>query len=514
MSRAVNALQNFGKSLFGPVLILPIVGLFIAFGNIFGNGNLAEYLPFLGHPLIQHTGQLIAKSAVSVLANLALVFAVGIPVGLAARDKGYAALIGLVTFIVFINAMNITLQMQGGLAAANQMKAAGQSMVLGVQVLEMGVFAGLLTGALSGYVYNKYSGVQFSGAMAIYSGHCFVAIIMLPVSMVLGVIMSEIWPFAQHGISTLATAIKGAGPVGVAVYGFLERILVPTGLHHLVYTPFLYTELGGTQEVCGTVYQGARNIYFAEMACPDVKQLSSTVVWDARGISKMFGLPAAALAMYLTAKPERKAAAKAILIPAALTSILVGVTEPLEFSFLFVAPLLFVVHAVLTGIGMMLFYLLGVHAIGANGIIDFILYNLPLGTEKSNWPMYILVGVIMFALYFVIFRFLILRFDMKTPGREDADDETRLYSKQDYQAKGNNDGLGEAIIAGLGGRSNIEVVDNCYTRLRVTVKDVATIDEPRLKATGAKAVVKQGNNIQVVYGLHVKKMREAVEAFL
>ncbi len=514
MKRAVNALQNFGKSLYGPVLILPIVGLFIAFGNVLGNGNLAEYLPFLGYPLVQSVGQLIAKSAVSVLVNLALVFAVGIPVGLASRDKGYAALIGLVTFVVFINAMNVTLQLQGALAPAEQMRAAGQSMVLGVQVLEMGVFAGILTGALSGYLYNRYSGVQFSGAMAIYSGHCFVAIIMLPVSIVLGVVMSEIWPFAQHGISTLALLIKSSGAFGVAIYGFLERILVPTGLHHLVYTPFLYTELGGTSDVCGAMYQGARNIYFAEMACPGVKQLSSTVVWDARGISKMFGLPAAALAMYVTAKPERKAAAKAILIPAALTSMLVGVTEPIEFSFLFVAPMLFMVHAVLTGIGMMLFYLLGVHAIGANGIIDFVLYNLPLGTEKSNWPMYIVVGLIMSVLYFVVFRFLIRHFDMKTPGREEEEQETRLYSKQDYQAKGQNDGLGEAIIAGLGGRENIDVVDNCYTRLRVTVKDVATIDEPRLKATGAKGVIKQGNNVQVVYGLHVKKMREAVESVL
>ncbi len=239
MKRAVNALQNFGKSLYGPVLILPIVGLFIAFGNVLGNGNLAEYLPFLGHPSVQHVGVLIAKSAVSVLANLALVFGVGIPVGLAAKDKGYAALIGLVTFIVFINAMNVTLQLQGELAAPEQMRAAGQSMVLGVQVLEMGVFAGILTGALSGYLYNRYSGVQFSGAMAIYSGHCFVAIIMLPVSMLLGVLMSEIWPFAQQGISAMALAIKGAGAFGVAIYGFLERILVPTGLHHLVYTPFL-----------------------------------------------------------------------------------------------------------------------------------------------------------------------------------------------------------------------------------------------------------------------------------
>ncbi len=514
MKRAVNALQNFGKSLYGPVLILPIVGLFIAFGNVLGNGNLAEYLPFLGHSSVQHVGVLISKSAVSVLANLALVFGVGIPVGLAAKDKGYAALIGLVTFIVFINAMSVTLQLQGELAAADQMRAAGQSMVLGVQVLEMGVFAGILTGALSGYLYNRYSGVQFSGAMAIYSGHCFVAIIMLPVAMLLGVVMSEIWPFAQQGISAMALAIKGSGAFGVAIYGFLERILVPTGLHHLVYTPFLYTELGGTTDVCGSVYQGARNIYFAEMACPDVHQLSSTVVWDARGISKMFGLPAAALAMYMTAKPERKAAAKAILIPAALTSMLVGVTEPLEFSFLFVAPLLFVVHAVLTGLGMMLFSVLGVHAIGANGIIDFILYNLPLGTEKSNWPMYIVVGLMMSAIYFLVFRFLIRRFDMKTPGREEEDQQTKLYSKQEYQAKGSNAGLGEAIIEGLGGRANIEVVDNCYTRLRVTVRDVSTIDEPRLKSTGAKGVIKQGNNVQVVYGLHVKKMREAVETFL
>lgn len=514
MKRVVNALQNFGKSLYGPVLILPIVGLFIAFGNVLSNSTLSDYLSFTGHPIVQGIGQLIAKSAVSILVNLALVFAVGIPVGLATRYKGYAALIGMVTFVVFINAMNVTLQLQGELAPAAQMKAAGQSMVLGVQVLEMGVFAGILTGALSGYLYNKYSGVQFSGAMAIYSGHCFVAIVMLPVAIVLGAVMSELWPFAQHGISAMALAIKGAGPLGVAIYGFLERILVPTGLHHLVYTPFLYTELGGTQDVCGTAYQGARNIYFAEMACPDVKQLSKTVVWDARGISKMFGLPAAALAMYLTAKPERKAAAKAILIPAALTSFLVGVTEPIEFSFLFVAPLLFVVHAVLTGIGMMLFSLFGVHAIGANGIIDFILYNLPLGTDKSNWPMYLVVGFIMFALYFVVFRFLIVHLNMKTPGREEEQQETRLYSKKDFQNQDKSGELGESIITGLGGRENIVVVDNCYTRLRVTVKDVNYINEPELKSTGAKGIIKQGNNVQVVYGLHVKKMREAVETFL
>lgn len=514
MSRAVNALQQFGKSLYGPVLILPVVGLFIAIGTLFGNGNLAHYLPFLDYPVIQHGGQFVAHAALSVLANLALVFAVGIPIGLASRDKGYAALIGLITFIVFINAMNIMLQLQGKLVAPGHLLASGQARVLGVQVLEMGVFAGILTGTLSGYVYKRYCGVQFSGAMAIYGGHCFVTMIMLPVAMLLGALMSELWPVAQRGISALAAGIHTAGPVSVAIYGFLERILVPTGLQHLVSTPFLYTDLGGTASVCGEVYHGARNIYFAEMICPAVKQLSATAIWDARGISKMFGLPAAALAMYSMAKPEGKAAARAILIPAALSSMLVGVTEPLEFSFLFVAPLLFAVHAVLCGLGMMLFYLLGAHAIGASGFIDFILYNLPLGTAKSNWPVFILVGLIMAAVYFAVFRLLIGWFDLKTPGREDDAREASREDRPDTQLTRQSAAPGAAIVRGLGGRENIVAVDSCYTRLRVTVLNPALIDEPQLRATGAKGVVRQGNSIQVVYGLHVKKMREAVEPLL
>ena len=504
MKRAVNALQNFGKSLYGPVLILPIVGLFIAFGNVLGNGNLAEYLPFLGHPLIQSVGQLIAKSAVSVLVNLALVFAVGIPIGLATRDKGYAALIGLVTFIVFINAMNVTLQLQGELAPAEQMKAAGQSMVLGVQVLEMGVFAGILTGALSGYLYNKYSGVQFNGAMAIYSGHCFVAIVMLPVSMLLGVVMSELWPYAQHGISALALAIKGSGPFGVAIYGFLERILVPTGLHHLVYTPFLYTELGGTQEVCGTVYQGARNIYFAEMACPDVKQLSSTVVWDARGISKMFGLPAAALAMYMTAKPERKAIAKAILIPAALTSLLVGVTEPIEFSFLFVAPVLYGIHAVLAGLVFLLMEWFSVH-IGlsfSGGLIDYLFFGvLP---RAPHWYMVFPVGLVMGVVYYVLFTFAIRRWNLLTPGREVEETAVAQENEQNDLVSG--------IILAYGGLGNMTSIEACMSRLRIDVTDKTLVDKALLKQLGAAGVVEVGNNIQSVFGMKSDRLKEAIRA--
>ncbi|UKS65212.1 PTS transporter subunit EIIC [Rossellomorea marisflavi] len=511
MKRVVNGLQTFGKSLFAPILILPIIGLFIAFGNVFGNGNLAEYVPFLAHPYIQNFGTFISSSAVSILQNLALIFAVGIPIGLARKDKGYAALTGLVTFVIFINAMHQVLKISGNLVPAEEMQLAGQAMVLNVQVLEMGVFAGILIGALVGILHNKYCDTEFKGVFSIYSGHRFVAILAIPSAMILGFLAAEFWPYVQNGITAMAGGIKSLGDVGFLIYGFLERILIPTGLHHLVYTPFLYTELGGTSTVAGEVVYGARNIYFAEMADASTKVLSSTVNWDARGLAKMFGLMGAALAMYVTANKDKKKMAKAILLPAAVTSFLLGVTEPLEFAFLFTAPILFVVHAVLTGAGMMLLNVFGVHAIGANGIIDFLLYNLPLGTTKSNWPMFILVGLLMFAVYFVVFRFLILKLNLKTPGREE-ETETPVEEKSASAASpGTAAPLGETIVAALGGSENIEAVDNCYTRLRLVVKDPGVVDEQKLKETGSKGVIKSGNNVQVVYGLNVKSVRDQVD---
>ncbi|MGG4322524.1 PTS transporter subunit EIIC [Bacillus sonorensis] len=521
MKRVLNGLQLFGKSLFAPILILPIIGLFIAFGNVFGNGNLAKYVSFLNYPFIQHFGQFISGSAVSILQNLALVFAVGIPIGLAKKDKGYAALTGLVSFVIFINAMHQVMQLSNRLVPADQMQASGQALVLNVQVLEMGVFSGILLGALVGVLHNQYCDKQFKGVMQIYSGHRFVAILAIPSAMILGALASEFWPYAQNGITWLANSIKDLGVFGFLVYGFLERILIPTGLHHLIYTPFLYTELGGTAHIGGDMIYGARNIYFAEMADKSVKVLSGTVNWDARGLSKMFGLMGAALALYATASKKKKKQAKAILLPAAVTSFLLGVTEPLEFSFLFVAPILFVVHAVLAGTGMMLLSIFDVHAIGANGIIDFLLYNLPLGTTKSNWPMFIVVGLIMFALYFVTFRFLIVKLNLKTPGREEDEVPSGTAATQEYAAQRETaaghtaaSGLGETIIQALGGKDNIENVDNCYTRLRLILKDPTIVDEATLKQTGSKGVIKSGNNVQVVYGLHVKQVRDQVDMTL
>lgn len=309
------------------------------------------------------------------------------------------------------------------------------------------------------------------------------------------------------------------------MYGTLERLLIPTGLHHLVYTPFLYSQLGGIETIGGKAIEGARNIYFAQIADPSIKVLSSTVIWDARGLSKMFGLVGACLALYHTADADKKKKARAILIPAAVTSIIAGVTEPIEFSFLFTAPILFGVHAVLSGLGMVALNILNVRAIAPNGFIDFLLYNLPLGIEKTGWPMFILVGVAQFAVYYVIFRFLIVKLNLKTTGREDSNEEVKLYTKQDYKDKVTGDQGSEdrestsgnealVIIEALGGKENIKKVDNCFTRLRLILDDTSKVDEATLKGTGATGVVKKGENVQVIYGLHVTRIRSIVDEAL
>lgn len=268
--------------------------------------------------------------------------------------------------------------------------------------------------------------------------------------------------------------------------------------------------------------EGSRNIYFAEIADNTVKVLSQSVIWDARGISKMFGLIGACVAMYQMAKPENKAKARAILIPAAVTSFIAGVTEPIEFSFMFVSPILFGIHSVLSGLSMVVLNLFNVRAIGPNGFIDFLLYNVPLGVEKTGWPMYIAVGLVFFLLYYFIFRTLIKVWNLKTIGREEDGGEVKLYSKKEYEEKKqsgknirNEEVPADIIVEALGGPENIETVDNCFTRLRVMLKEPGKVDESRLKnETGATGVVSKGNNVQVVYGLQVNSVRKAVDLYL
>ena len=525
----MDVMQRFSKAMFIPVLILPIAGLLIAIGNIFTNPNLLEVVPFLDNPYTVGFGTIISGSLVTILQNLGIIFCVGIAVGLADIKKGEAGFTAMLAFLVFINAMNKFMELNGTLADPEALRGTGQSVVLGVQVLDMGVFAGILLGVIIAYVFNKYADIEFNNAFNIYGGTRFAFIVLIPVVVIFAIVMTYIWPFFQSGINSLGGWIQHAGNFGLFVYGALERLLIPTGLHHLVYTPFLYSSLGGTEVIGEAVFEGSRNIYYAEMVEPSIRQLSESVIWDARGISKMFGLIGACLAMYVTADPDKKQRAKAILIPAAFTSFIAGVTEPIEFSFMFIAPILYVVHAALSGLSMVVLNIFNVRSIGPNGFIDFLLMNVPLGIEKTGWPMYILVGLVFFVIYFVVFRFLIKMMDLKTIGRETEGAETRLYSKQDYLDKQTNlsheddvdvatqerGSIGVTVVELLGGKDNIESVTNCYSRLRTVLKDPELVDEAGLKnETQASGVVVKGNNVQVVYGVQVGSIRKSVDEVL
>lgn len=528
--KAMNAMQAFSKAMFAPVLILPIAGLLIAIGNIFTNANLLKIVPFLNNSVTKGFGTILSGSLVTILTNLGIIFAVGITFGLAKKKKAEAGFVALLAYLVFINAMNKFMGLLGTLADPANLRGTGQTMVLGVQVLDMGVFLGIILGVIVALIHNKFIDTEFDNAFQIYGGPRFVFIVTIPVTIILAIVLTYIWPVFQSGIDALGYFINQAGNFGIFLYGSLERLLIPTGLHHLVYTPFLYTKLGGVAEVGGQIFEGARNIYYAEMADPTIAQLSASVVWDARGISKMFGLMGACLAMYHCARPENKSKVKAILIPAAFTAFIAGVTEPIEFSFLFVAPVLFVVHAALSGLGMVAFNVLGVRAIAPNGFIDFMLLNLPLGIGKTHWPMLILIGIVQFAIYYAIFRWAITKFNFKTLGREDDEADMKLHTKAEYQAakqgtaaaatataqaKSIDEVPADIIVAALGGKDNIVSVDNCYTRLRLVLKDTSLVQEEVLKNdTAAMGVVYKDQNVQVIYGLTINKVRKAVDEYL
>lgn len=524
--KVMDTMQKFSRAMFVPVLILPIAGILIAIGNIFTNERLMETLPFLDNPVTKDFGSILSASLLPILTNLGIIFCVGIALGLAKKKKAEAAFTALLGYFVFINAMNKFLDLRGLLVAPDNLRGSGQAMVLGVQILDMGVFLGIILGVIVALVHNRFIDTTFKNAFQIYGGTRFVFIVLIPLLVVLSIVFSYIWPVIQGGIDSLGSVIKDTGNFGIFLYGSLERLLIPTGLHHLIYTPFLYTSLGGVADVGGQVFEGARNIYFAEIADPAVKVLSPSVIWDARGIAKMFGLVGACLAMYQTARPENKLKVKAILIPAVVTSFLAGVTEPIEFSFMFVAPVLFVLHSVLSGLSMVALNVFGSRAIGPNGFIDFILYNLPAGVEKTRWPIFILVGIAFFFIYYLLFRIIIVKFNLKTIGREVDGGETKLYSKQEYQNEKQQhaqkptgsvptDTISALIVQGLGGEENILTIDNCYTRLRLKLAHPEVVNESLLKEqTEAKGVIINGENVHVVYGLTVPTVRENLETYL
>ena len=402
--------------------------------------------------------------------------------------------------------------------------------VCGIQSLQMGVFGGIIVGLGVAALHNRFYRIQLPSALSFFGGTRFVPIISTIVYMFVGILLYFVWPVVQNGIYALGSLVTGSGYVGTLIFGLIKRALIPFGLHHVFYMPFWQTAVGGTMEVAGQMVQGGQNIFFAQLAdSANIVHFSAdaTRYFSGEFIFMIFGLPGAALAMYQCAKPEKKKAAGGLLLSAALACMATGITEPLEFSFLFVAPALFVVQVILAGSAYMIAHMLNI-AVGltfSGGFLDFFLFGILQGNEKTSWMRIIPVGIIYFCLYYFIFKFMIKKFDFKTPGREDDDIETKLYTKADVNARkeaqtdgttsaDKEDARSEAITRGLGGKKNISDVDCCATRLRCTVHEPGRVNDSILKATGASGVVHKGNGVQVIYGPNVTVIKSNLEDYL
>ena len=519
-------LQRVGRSFMLPIALLPVAGLLLGIGSSFTNETmLAAYgLNSVIHPgtLIYTILDVMSQTGSAVFNNLALLFAMGVAIGMARKEKEVAALSGAVAYIIMNTAIQAMINAAGGVEA---MPANSTTTMLGITTLQMGVFGGIVVGLGVAALHNKFYKIELPQVLAFFGGTRFVPIISSIVYLVVGIAMFYIWPVVQNGIAALGALVLASGYAGTFIYGLLERALIPFGLHHVFYMPFWQTAVGGTAIIDGVTVTGAQNIFFAELASKSttVFSVSATRFMAGKFPFMMFGLPGAALAMYQCAKPEKKKAAGGLLLSAALTAFLTGITEPLEFTFIFVALPMYAVHCVLAGLSFMLMHILnvGVGMTFSGGLIDLVLFGVMQGNAKTHWVWVIVVGAVYFVLYYIIFRFMISKFDYKTPGRDDAE-EVKLYTRADVNARNaasgsvpaGNDPVSALIVEGLGGAANLSDVDCCATRLRCTVKDAALVKQDVLKASGASGVICKGNGVQVVYGPKVAVIKAKLEDYL
>ena len=527
-------LQRVGRSFMLPIAILPVAGLLLGLGSSFTNATtIATYglQGILGEGTILHSLLIIMnKVGSAIFDNLPLIFAVGVAIGMAKKEKEVAALSALIAYFVMHISVNSMLEISGKIAAdgtiSKNVLEGTIASVCGINTLQMGVFGGIIVGLGVAALHNRFHKIVLPNALSFFGGSRFVPIISTITYMFVGIAMYFVWPVVQNGIYALGGLVTGTGYFGTLIFGIVKRALIPFGLHHVFYLPFWQTAVGGTMEVGGKLIQGGQNIFFAQLAdSANITHFSAdaTRYFSGEFIFMIFGLPGAALAMYRTAKPEKKKAAGGLLLSAALTCMLTGITEPLEFSFLFVAPVLFAVQVVLAGSAYMIAHILNI-AVGltfSGGFLDLLLFGILQGNEKTSWIRIIPVGIIYFFLYYFIFSFLIKKLDLKTPGREDDDAETKLYTKADVNAKkaGNTEGTSEdslsaEITRGLGGSANIEDVDCCATRLRCTVSNADLVNDGILKATGASGVVHRGQGVQIIYGPGVTVIKANLEDYL
>ena len=554
-------LQRIGKAIMLPIAALPVAGILLGVGGSLINIAALENAPAIYQPLIAFVNipmitiilKIMQGIGDIVFGNLPVLFAVGTAIGLAKQDKGTAALASVFGFLIMNQVIGVLLGMGAtplGTLVSGDVPAQYAQYVtttLGIFTLNMSVFGGIITGVVTSTLHNKYYNIQLPAVIGFFSGARFVPIVVSLAMAVVGALLAYIWPFVQDGIAVIALFVKNAGPIGTFLYGLIERALIPFGLHHIFYTPFWYGSFVDGQVIIDGAWQtiqGANYAYFAQLGNmqsivgADADTMSTIVSGTTRFMAgkfpfMMFGLPAAALAMYHTAAPNKKKIVGSLLVSAAFTSFLTGITEPLEFTFLFVAPVLYVVHCIMAGLSFFLMDILNVF-IGmtfSGGLIDFTLFGiLPAGAGvPTNWIRAILVGAGYAVVYYFLFKTLILKLNLKTPGREGDEEEAKLYSKADFQAAKGLDGKeapnkangkdeivqkAPEVLAALGGEENAVSIDACITRLRVEVKDKSKVDKDKLKALGAVGVVEVGNGIQAIFGAKADAYRHEINRIL
>ncbi|MGL5381298.1 PTS transporter subunit EIIC [Clostridium sp.] len=542
-------LQRIGKAIMLPIAALPIAGILLGVGGaLLGIAGLANapavYQPliaFVNIPVVTAILTIMKNIGDIVFGNLPLLFAVGVAVGLAKKDKGTAALASVFGFIVMNQVISTLLTLgltQLGTVTPDNVGAFGTYVTtnLGIFTLNMSVFGGIITGLVTAMLHNRFHTIQLPAVIGFFSGSRFVPIITALVMALVGAVLAFAWPVVQNGISVLSELVRNAGAIGTFFYGVIERSLIPFGLHHVFYTPFWFGSFVEGQILVDGAWQtiaGANTAYFAQLSSMGslVGASSDTMATVVSGTTRfmagkfpfmMFGLPAAAFAMYKTAAPSKKKVVGSLLVSAAVTSFLTGITEPLEFTFLFVAPVLYGVHCLLAGLSFMLMDVLNVF-IGmtfSGGVIDYALFGLlPAGAGvPTNWLMVILVGAVYAVIYYFLFYFMITKLNLKTPGRDENEGETKLYSKADYQKSktGGNEIVEKApaVLEALGGEANIVSVDACITRLRVEVKDKSKVDKNTLKSLGATGVVEVGNGIQAIFGAKADAYKNEINDIL
>ena len=525
-------LQRIGRSFMLPIAILPVAGLLLGIGSSFTNETMLKAYglwKLMGQGTIANgIFRVLSDAGNIVFTNLPIIFAMGVAIGMAKKEKEVAALSAAIAFFIMHASIGAMITINGG--AENMLRGATAN-VVGITSLQMGVFGGIIVGLGVAALHNRFYKIQLHQVLSFFGGTRFVPIISALVYTLVGILMFFVWPVIQSGIYSVGEFVLNSGYVGTWVYGFMERLLIPFGLHHVFYLPFWQTGVGGTMEVGGQLIEGAQNIFFAQLADPTVSKfaVSATRFMSGKFPLMIFGLPGAALAIYKTAKPEKRKAVSGLLLSAALTSMITGITEPIEFTFLFVAPVLYGIHCVLAGLAYMLMHLfnVGVGMTFSGGLIDMFLFGIMQGNRKTSWIWIVVVGVVYFIVYYFLFTLLIKKMDLKTPGRDDSD-EVKLYNRSDVEAKkGKNDWqndksaneeaadkISQMICNGLGGKKNISDVDCCATRLRCTVFKSELVNDDILKASGASGVIHKGNGVQIIYGPKVTVIKSNLEDYL